>query len=73
MKAIFRQSFYLGLAGLFLSTGNSGQQSEPHGEQRQQPPGAWKTITRKKVALPAGTMLAVRLIDRVSSDKNPDG
>jgi hypothetical protein len=34
---------------------------------------AWKKIDEKKVSLPAGTMLAVRLIDRVSSDKSQTG
>ena len=70
MKRVTRQRLYMGVAALCMSTAVLGQQLEPH---EQQPPAAWKKVKEKKVALPAGTMLAVRLIDRVSSDKSQAG
>ncbi len=70
MKKPTRQRFYMGAAALCMSSAVLGQQLEPH---EQQPPAAWKKVNEKKVALPAGTMLAVRLIDRVSSDKSQAG
>ena len=72
MKGVFQQSLYVG-AALFVSTAIWGQQAQSHEEQRLQPTEAWKKVKEKKVALPAGTMLAVRLIDRVSSDKSQAG
>jgi hypothetical protein len=73
MKRVFWQSSYVGLAWLVASTATWGQQAETQEERRPQPPGAWKKVSEKKVSLPAGTMLAVRLIDRVSSDKSQAG
>jgi hypothetical protein len=73
MQKVARRRFYIGAAALCVSTAVLGQQLEPHGEQRQQPPAAWKKVNKKKVALPAGTTLAVRLIDGVSSDKSQAG
>ncbi len=70
MKRVNRQRLYMGVAALCMSTAVLGQQLEPH---EQQPPAAWKKVKEKKVALPAGTMLAARLIDRVSSDKSQAG
>jgi hypothetical protein len=71
MKRVFRQSFYAGVAGFIASTAIWGQQVET--EQERRPPAAWKKVNGKKVSLPAGTMLAVRLIDRVSSEKSQAG
>ena len=73
MKRVFRQSFYAGLAGFIASTAIWGQQVETEQERRPQPPAAWKKVNEKKVSLSAGTMLAVRLIDRVSSEKSQAG
>ena len=39
-------------------------------EQRTQPSAVWERVNERKVSLPAGTMLAVRLTDHVSSDKS---
>src|SRR5688572_11628723 len=39
----------------------------------KQPSAAWRKVSERKVALPPGVMLAVRLIDRVSSDRNQAG
>ena len=73
MKRVFRQSFYVGLAWLVASTAIWGQQAETEQERRPQPPSAWKKVSEKKVSLPAGTMLAVQLIDGVSTDKGQAG
>jgi hypothetical protein len=73
MKRVFWQSFYVGLAGCLASTAICGQQLQMHEEERLQPRAAWKKANEKRVSLPAGTMLAVRLIDRVSSDKSQAG
>ena len=70
MKIVNRQRLYMGVAALCMSTAVLGQQLGPHEQQR---PAAWKKANENKVALPAGTMLAVRLIDRVSSDKSQAG
>lgn len=68
-----RLGLYVGLAGVVVSAAGWGQQSQAGEEQRAQPPAAWEKVSERKVSLPAGTMLAVRLIDRVSSDKSQAG
>ncbi len=68
-----RSVLYVGLAGLVVSAASWGQQVQTGGEQGTQPPEAWERVNERKVSLPAGTMLAVRLIDRVSSDKSQAG
>jgi hypothetical protein len=42
-------------------------------EDQAEPAAGWRKADEKKVSLPAGTMLAVRLIDPVSSDKSQAG
>ena len=69
MKARRRGSAFAGLVIFLASTAILGQARE---EPRPQPP-TWKKMIERKVAIPAGTMLAVRLIDRLSSDKSQAG
>ena len=64
-----RGCVFAGLAIFLVTTAILGQVRE---EQRPQPP-AWKKANERKVAIPAGLMLAVRLIDRLSSDKSQAG
>ena len=68
-----RSVLYVGLAGLVVSAASWGQQLQTGDEQRTQPPAAWERVNERKVSLPAGTMLAVRLTDHVSSDKSQAG
>lgn len=68
-----RSVLYVGLAGLVVSAASWGQQVQTGDEQRTQWPAAWERVNERKIPLPAGTMLAVRLIDRVSSDKSQAG
>src|SRR6266508_553348 len=68
-----RSGLYVGLAGLVVSAASWGQQLQTGDEQRTQPPAVWERVNERKVSLPAGTMLAVRLTDHVSSDKSQAG
>lgn len=73
MKKAFRQSFYVGLIWFLANTATWGRHAEMQQERPAQPPGAWKRVNERKVSLPTGTILAVRLIDRISSDKSQAG
>ena len=55
-----------------MSAASWGQQLQASDEQRTQP-AAWERVNERKVSVPAGTMLAVRLTDHVSSDKSQAG
>lgn len=61
------------LAGVVVSAAAWGQQLQPVEEQQTKPPAAWERFNEREVSLQAGTMLAVRLVDRLSSDKNQSG
>lgn len=69
MKRGRRSCVFAGVAIFLVRTAILGQARE---EQRPQPP-TWKRANERKVAIPAGTMLTVRLIDRLSSDKSQAG
>jgi len=68
-----RSVLYMGLAGLVVSAASLGQQLQTADEQRTRRPAVWERVNERKVSLPAGTMLAVRLTDHVSSDKSQAG
>jgi hypothetical protein len=68
-----RLGLYVGLAAMVVSAASWGQPLQTSDEQRTQPPAAWERVKERKVPLPAGTMLAVRLNDHVSSDKSEAG
>lgn len=68
-----RSVLYVVLAGMVVSAGSWGQQPQTGDEQRTQPPALWERVDQRKVLLPAGTILAVRLTDHVSSDKSQAG
>lgn len=67
-----RSGLYVGLAGVVVSAASWGQPLQASDEQRTQP-AAWERVNERKVSVPAGTMLAVRLTDHVSSDKSQAG
>jgi hypothetical protein len=48
-------------------------QQMPAREESRQSIGTWDRIAERKITSPIGTMLAVRLIDQVSSDKSQAG
>jgi hypothetical protein len=58
---------------VLATTAPTGAQELRSGVEERQSTAPWKKVFERKVTLPAGTMLAVRLIDRVSSDKNQTG
>lgn len=64
---------YMTLAGVVVSAATWGQQLQPVEEQQTERPAGWERVSERKVSLLAGTMLAVRLIDRLSSDKRTAG
>ena len=68
-----RSGLYVGLAGVVVSAASWGQQLQTSDEQRTEPAAAWERVNERKVSVPAGTMLAVRLTDHVSSDKSQAG
>lgn len=68
-----RSGLYVGLAGVVVSAASWGQQLQTGDEQRTQPAAAWERVNERKVQVPAGTMLAVRLTDHASSDKSQPG
>jgi hypothetical protein len=68
-----RRVISVGLAWLLGVTATWGQQLETREENRPSQPRAWRKANERKTSLPAGTMLAVRLTDRISSDKNHAG
>jgi len=67
-----RGCIFAALTIFLASAAVSGQQLQTREDQRAQPQ-AWKMANERKVDIPAGTMLAVRLIDRLSSDKSQAG
>lgn len=67
-----RLSLHMGLACAVSSVAVWGQPSQT-GEERAEQPAEWARVVEAKASLPAGTMLAVRLIDRVSSDRSQAG
>lgn len=73
MNTRSRSRFHVGLGCLLASTAIWGQQLQTREEQPTQPSAAWRKVNTRKVSVPAGTMLAVRLSDRVSSDKSQAG
>ena len=58
-----RSVLYVGLAGLVVGAASWGQHVQTGDEQRTQPSAAWERVNERKVSLPAGAMLAVRLND----------
>jgi hypothetical protein len=68
-----RWVLYVGLTSLVVGAASWGQQLQTDDEQRTQPSAVWERVNERKVSLPAGTMLAVRLTDQVSSDKSQAG
>jgi hypothetical protein len=68
-----RSVFYVGLASLVVGAASWGQQLQTGDEQRTQPSAVWERVQERRVSLPAGTMLAVRLTDPVSSEKSQAG
>ena len=68
-----RSGLYVGLAGVVVSAASWGQQLQTSDEQRTEPAAAWERVNERKVSVPAGIMLAVRLTDHVSSDKSQAG
>lgn len=68
-----RSGLYVGLAGVVVSAAGWGQQFQTSDEQRPEPAAAWERVNERKVLVPAGTMLAVRITDHVSSDKSQAG
>ncbi len=68
-----RSGLYVGLAGVVVSAASWGQQLQASDEQRTEPAAAWERVAERKVSVPAGTMLAVRLTDHVSSDRSQAG
>lgn len=68
-----RSVLYVGLVGLVVGAASWGQQLQTGDEQRTQQSAVWERVNERKVSLPAGTMLAVRLTDHVSSDKSQAG
>lgn len=71
-RQALRRAFCVTLGVFLLNTGIWAQQLKTR-EDQPELPAAWRKVDGNKVSLPAGTMLAVRLIDRVSSDKNQAG
>jgi hypothetical protein len=68
-----RSVLYAGLVGVVVSAATWGQQLQTGDGRPAQPPAAWERVNERKVSLPAGTMLAVRINDHVSSDKSQTG
>ena len=58
--------------GLAMCVASRGEQVQSREEQREAP-GFWRKVDDRRVTVPAGAMLAVRLIGRISSDKNQAG
>ena len=68
-----RSGLYVGLASVVVSAASWGQQLQANDGQLTHPAAAWERVKERKVSVPAGTMLAVRLTDHVSSDKSQAG
>jgi hypothetical protein len=71
-RQVLRKTFCVALGVFLLNTGIWGQQLKAR-EDQAEPTTGWRKVDETKVSLPAGTMLAVRLIDPVSSDKSQAG
>lgn len=69
---VLRRTFCVALGVFLLNTGIWGQQLKAR-EDQAKPATAWRKLDATKVSLPAGTMLAVPLIDPVSSDRSQAG
>ena len=67
-----RRILHFGFLGLAMCMASRGELVQRR-EQQCEAPGFWWKVVDRKVTVPAGTRLAVRLTGRISSDKNQAG